>query len=193
MTSNRLWDTWMVAVGWILVVFGILLAFANQTRLFDVVFNNQVNTVFWSSPVAPESVVPFQRFIYGVLGMTVAGWGVFFIYVARYPFRRRERWAWTCIFAGITLWFIPDTAISAYFGVYVNVALNVTIAILVYVPLIATRRLFKNMSRLLRIRRCPPDDVLSSLAVLIAVALVAGRVGSGGVLPEIHLNTQSLH
>ena len=70
----------------------------------------------------------FQRFVYGVLGMTVAGWGVFFIYVARYPFRRRERWAWTCIFAGITLWFIPDTAISAYFGVYVNVALNVTIA-----------------------------------------------------------------
>ena len=49
MASNRLWDTWMVAVGWILVVFGILLAFANQTRLFDVVFNNQVNTVFWSS------------------------------------------------------------------------------------------------------------------------------------------------
>ena len=31
MASNRLWDTWMVAVGWILVVFGILLAFANQT------------------------------------------------------------------------------------------------------------------------------------------------------------------
>ena len=136
----------MVAVGWILVVFGILLAFANQTRLFDVVFNNQVNMVFWSSPVAPESVIPFQRFIYGVLGMTVAGWGVFFVYVARYPFRRREPWAWTCIFAGITLWFIPDTAISAYFDVYVNVALNVTIALLVYVPLIATRRLFTKTS-----------------------------------------------
>ena len=146
MASNRLWDIWMVAVGWILVVFGILLAFANQTWLFDVVFNNQVNTVFWSSPVAPESVVSFQRFVYGVLGMTVAGWGVFFVYVARYPFRRRERWAWTCIFAGITLWFIPDTAISAYFGVYVNVALNITIALLVYVPLIATRRLFTKTS-----------------------------------------------
>lgn len=46
--------------------------------------------------------------------------------------------------AGITLWFIPDTAISIYFGVTVNVALNVTIAILVYVPLAATRRLFTN-------------------------------------------------
>ena len=64
----------------------------------------------------------------------------------RYPFRRRERWAWTCIFAGITLWFIPDTAISAYYGVYVNVTLNITIALLVYVPLIATRGLFKNAS-----------------------------------------------
>lgn len=145
MTSNRLWDTWMVAVGWILVVFGILLAFANQTRLFDVVFDNQVNRVFWSSPVVPESVVPFQRFIYGVLGMTVAGWGVFIVYIARYPFRRRERWAWTCILAGITLWFIPDTAISIYFGVTANVALNVTIAIPVYVPLIATRRQFTNV------------------------------------------------
>ena len=140
--TNRLWDTWMVAVGWILVVFGILLAFANQTRLFDVVFNNQVNMVFWSTAVAPESVIPFQRFIYGVLGMTVAGWGVFFVYVATYPFRRRERWAWNYVFAGITLWFIPDTAISVYYGVTVNVVLNVTIALLVYVPLVATRRQF---------------------------------------------------
>jgi hypothetical protein len=73
LASNRLWAIWMLAVGWILVIFGLLLAFANQTRLVDLIFNNQVNPVFWGSIGAPANAVAFQCFIYGVVGMTVAG------------------------------------------------------------------------------------------------------------------------
>lgn len=144
MASQQFWDKWLLVVGWVLSVFGLLLAFANQTWLFDIIFNRHVNTVFWPSNVAMESIEPFQAWIYGVLGATVSGWGVFIVFLARQPFKRRERWAWNCIFAGITLWFFPDTAISVYFGVFINVAFNIVVATVVYLPLVATRHQFKN-------------------------------------------------
>ena len=71
------------------------------------------------------------------------GWGVFVVFLARHPLRKRERWAWFCLFIGITLWFLVDTAISSYFGVFFNVLVNSALAVLVYIPLIATRSAFK--------------------------------------------------
>ncbi|MGQ0603455.1 MAG: hypothetical protein ACT4QE_17380 [Anaerolineales bacterium] len=143
MKLQQFWDRWLLVVGVGVVAFGFWLAFANQTPLFDVVFNQHVNAVFWGEAVAPASVVSFQQFVYGVLGMTVAGWGVFFVFLARNAFKRRERWTWNCLFAGLTLWFLPDTALSAYFGVWVNVVLNMVVAALIYAPLFATRLHFK--------------------------------------------------
>lgn len=72
MASQQFWDKWLLVVGWVLSVFGLLLAFANQTWLFDIVFNRLVNAVFWPSNVAMESIEPFQAWIYGVLGATVS-------------------------------------------------------------------------------------------------------------------------
>jgi hypothetical protein len=138
MTSARFWNLWLLLVGWVLVVFGLLLGFFNQTPLFDVAFNSQIDSVFWPNAIPVEGIEAFQAWIYGVLGFTVSGWGVFVIFLARYPFRKRECWARNCVFAGITLWYITDTSISLYFGVTVNAVLNTAVAVLVYIPLAAT-------------------------------------------------------
>lgn len=143
MTSAEFWNRWLLFAGWLLVVFGLLLAFLNQTQLFDVAFNRQIDPVFWPAGVAAESIDSFQSWIYGVLGATVSGWGVFVVFLARYPFTKRERWARNCIAAGITLWYIADTSISLYFGVTFNALVNTVLAGLVYTPLLATRQEFK--------------------------------------------------
>lgn len=143
MTSAEFWNRWLLFAGWLLVVFGLLLAFLNQTHLFDVAFNRQIDPVFWPAGVAAESIDSFQSWIYGVLGATVSGWGVFVVFLARYPFTKRERWARNCIAAGITLWYIADTSISLYFGVTFNAVVNTVLAGLVYTPLLATRQEFK--------------------------------------------------
>lgn len=143
MTSAEFWNRWLLFAGWLLVVFGLLLAFLNQTQLFDVAFNRQIDPVFWPAGVAAESINSFQSWIYGVLGATVSGWGVFVVFLARYPFTKRERWARNCIAAGITLWYIADTSISLYFGVTFNAVVNTVLAGLVYTPLLATRQEFK--------------------------------------------------
>jgi len=144
MESAKIWDRWLMLVGWLLVVFGLLLGFLNQTHLFDLAFNRQIDSVFWPNGTAVESIEKFQAWIYGVLGFTVSGWGVFVIFLARHPFSKRERWARNCIFVGITLWYITDTAISLYFGVIFNAVFNTVLAVLVYVPLVATRGEFGN-------------------------------------------------
>jgi hypothetical protein len=146
MASAKFWDRWLLFVGWLLVVFGLLLGFLNQTQLFDVAFNRQINLVFWPDEVPAESIESFQAWIYGVLGFTVSGWGVFIVFLARYPFRKRERWARDCVIVGITLWYITDTSISLYFGVTFNAVFNTVLAGLVYAPLVATRGEFNSHS-----------------------------------------------
>lgn len=134
------WNRWLVIVAWILIIFGLGLAVFNQTGIFDVAFNQRIDPAFWPEGAAPENIQPFQAWVYGVLGATVAGWGVFVLFLARHPLRNRQRWAWTCLLAGITLWFCVDTAISAYFGVFFNVVVNAFLALLIYIPLVATRK-----------------------------------------------------
>jgi hypothetical protein len=138
------WQRWLLVVAVLVAAFGLFIAFFNQTPLFDTLFNDFINPVFWDSEDVTEEVRDFQRWIYGVLGMTVAGWGVTMAFVAHYAFRRKERWAWTAIVAAMTLWFVVDTLISLVHGVYFNaLAVNVPLYALIMLPMWFTRKAFK--------------------------------------------------
>jgi len=140
--SFAFWQRWLLVVSVVVVVFGLALAICNQSTVFDVVFNDRVNPVFWRSAQATPEVVRFQQWIYGVLGATVAGWGLLMAFITAYPFKRREPWSWTCLAASIGLWFVFDTTISAYFAVVINVAVNCALAVAVALPLAFTRKDF---------------------------------------------------
>ncbi|MEO6063657.1 MAG: hypothetical protein ABIQ99_17130 [Thermoflexales bacterium] len=138
-TTGRFWDRWMLAESISLIVLGLFVAFGNQTALFDAILGQSIAAAFWQGQ-APVGSANFQAFIYGVLGMSVVGWGVTLVGIARNAFLRRERWAWVGIALAITAWFVPDTAISVYHGVWVNVILNCAIAAGFYLPLLGTRQ-----------------------------------------------------
>jgi len=141
MKSFSFWQRWLFAFSLIVIVFGLGMALLNRTPLFAI-FDGQVNPVFWRADSLPAGVNPFQGWIYGVLGATMAGWGVFLAFIARYPFRNRERWAWNALLMGLSLWYLTDTAISFYFGVVFNAIFNTVIFILAILPLFFTRREF---------------------------------------------------
>jgi len=141
MNNFSFWQKWLFAAGLLIAAFGILMAFFNGTFLFQIM-NSQINPVFWGAVNISESDADFQKFIYGVLGATMAGWGIFIAFLARYPFRNRERWAWNCITAGMLIWYSIDTSISLYFNVYFNAALNTLILIVFALPLLFTRKHF---------------------------------------------------
>ncbi len=135
------WQKWLLVVGIVIAVFGTLMALLSGTPLFDVL-NRQIDPAFWGvNPVSGNAKV-FQQWIYGVWGATIAGWGVFVTFIARYPFRAKERWAWDCLILGMAVWFVLDTSLSIYYQVYFNAAFNTALLILALLPAVATRKQF---------------------------------------------------
>jgi hypothetical protein len=128
-------------VGIVIAVFGVLMAILSGTPLFDL-FNRQIDPAFWGAGAVGDPAIRFQQWIYGVWGATVAGWGIFLTFVARYPFAKKERWAWNCVVLGLLVWFILDTTLSFYYQVYFNVAFNAGLLVLTMAPMVFTRKEF---------------------------------------------------
>ncbi len=135
------WQRWLFVVGLGIAAFGLLMVFLSGTPIFDL-FNQQIDPAFWGTGASLESIRPFQQWVYGIWGATIAGWGVFVTFVAHYPFRNKEKWAWNCLVLGILVWFVLDTALSAFHKVYFNVAFNTTLLILAGLPAVFTRKEF---------------------------------------------------
>jgi hypothetical protein len=140
------WQRWLFIFSLIVIIFGLGMALLNRTPFFAV-FDSQVNPVFWGSNPLPTGVNEFLGWVYGVLGATMAGWGVFLAFVARFPFRNRERWAWNALLMGLSLWYLTDTGLSLYFGVVFNAIFNTAIFILAMLPLFFTRQEFLSSDR----------------------------------------------
>jgi hypothetical protein len=134
------WQKWLFIVSLGITAFGLFMALFNHTALFDL-FNQQIDPVFWESSL-PQGVASFQGWLYGVWGSTVAGWGIFLAFIAHYPFKQRQKWAWNCLAVGLGVWFVLDTWISWRFGVTFNVFFNFVVVIAAGLPLVFTRKEF---------------------------------------------------
>jgi hypothetical protein len=132
---------WLVALGVIIVMFGVALAFLYSTPLFDI-FRTQIDPVFGGAGELTGGTVLFQQWIYGVLGATMAGWGVCIAFIAAVPFKRKEKWAWNCLAIAVSLWFVIDTFLSWRFGALFNVVFNTLIYFAALVPLLLSRKYF---------------------------------------------------
>jgi hypothetical protein len=144
MARFSFWQKWLFVVGIIISVFGVLMAFLSGTSLFDVV-NRQIDSAFWNTNVIDDMTRKFQQWVYGAWGATIAGWGIILTSIARYPFSRKERWAWDSLVFGVLAWFILDTLISMIHEVYFNVVFNTVLLILGMLPLMFTRKEFTKM------------------------------------------------
>jgi hypothetical protein len=141
MTGFSFWQRWLLVVSLLISLFGILMTFLSGSIVFDL-FNHLINPVFWKSSPIEDNAQRFQQFVYGVLGAVMAGWGVFMSFIAHYPFRNKEKWAWNCIVAGTIVWFVLDNSISLYQNVYLNAIGNTGLFILVMLPIVFTKKSF---------------------------------------------------
>lgn len=141
MNNFTFWARWMFGIAVLIVFFGLFMALFNGTKIFDL-FNDQINPVFWDRKDISGPAEDFQQWVYGLTGATMAGWGLMFAYLARFPFCRKERWAWNAVAFSIALWYVVDTAISIRFEVYFNAFFNTVLLVLLAVPLVLTRKEF---------------------------------------------------
>lgn len=140
--SFSFWQKWLFLVGLLIALFGLMLAFFGQSPLFNAVFNQPLAAIFWPNQGIPKSVLPFQAWMYGLLGAIVSSWGIFIAFLAHFPFKAREQWAWICLAVGITLWFIVDTSFSIYYRAIFNAIANTVWFLLLALPLLFTKPYF---------------------------------------------------
>lgn len=89
-----------------------------------------------------ESNSPYIQFAHGIIGAVLAGWMIGIIILARTPFIAGERYAWNTITFSLAGWFLIDTGFSLFHAIWGNLFLNLAIALLFGIPLLATHKYF---------------------------------------------------
>ena len=140
MERFKFWHRWLWAFSILLILFGLAMVFLNGSRVFDLVFNDNINPTFWGQSGPDPATETFLRWIYSLVGAVITGWGIFTFYIVKYPFSRRETWAWNCVFVGLLVWYVLDTGASLYYGVFFNAGFNTLLFLLAIIPLIFTRK-----------------------------------------------------
>lgn len=138
------WVVWLQVVSVVFILFGVCLALFNQSDAFNILFNNQINIIFFGMSDITSELKSFQQWIYGLLGATCVLVGILILFIVKYAFAKKENWSRYCIFTGIVGWFILDEFISLYFAVYVNAIFNLILLIVIILPLLCTKNHFNN-------------------------------------------------
>jgi len=125
MNTERFYNYWLCVASAVIILTGFAVAF-----LVD-------------PAVLPVAQTVLARWLLGLLGATMIGWGTTVLLVSRYAFAHRAPNLLKTILAGLIVWFVPDTLVTIYFGAYFNVIINIVILLAVSVPLIAGQSILK--------------------------------------------------
>lgn len=139
-STDSPWDS-LLAIGFCGAIAGGVLLVAAPDFVGLAWLNRSVEGAFFDA-AAPEGAAGMRRWLYAVVGATLAAFGILGLRVARTAFRRRQRWARDALALAIGVWFPLDTVASAASGVWANVALNVVIAAVLLLPILALWRRF---------------------------------------------------
>lgn len=131
----------LLAAGVGSVLVGIVLVGAAGTPPFRS-YDASVARAFYSSDELPAVVVAHHRWLLGVIGAGVVGWGIAFVGLVAGPFRRQERWAWTTLAGSVGVWGALDAGVSFVHGVTGEVVFVAVIVACIAVPLALSRRAF---------------------------------------------------
>ncbi len=145
MTSSKVptvWFRWLLVATIGVMVFGLSMIVTPDVvrRLFGWLIYSSAD--FFVSTFEPGAVA-YITLAHGVLGAVMFGWGLALLLILLGPFRRGNREGWLIVTVSIAAWWLPDTWFSLQTGFWQNAVLNVVLAVLFAVPLIATRPVFK--------------------------------------------------
>lgn len=133
------WQRFLFIVGLVYVFFGLALSLLNGAPVFDV-FHRQVDPVFWANGSILRDAIPFRSWIYSTAGATMTSWGVFLAFIAYFPLKRKEKWAWNCLLVANLTWYLIDAGMSLVYNVQFNVVFSTVSVLLIFVPLFFLRK-----------------------------------------------------
>lgn len=144
MTTFIFWQRWLFYSSLLFALFGITFAVYGNNSLFKP-YNDALAHILLNQETLPAQVETFRAFIYAPLGGTIACCYILLAFIAKYPFKRKEKWARNAILVAFGTWIVLDSAACLYFGVYFQIYLiNAFSFLQKALPLIFTWKYFKN-------------------------------------------------
>ena len=110
-------------VGGAMIVVGVALVLGD-TRIVPG-FTEAIARAMWDQPTFPDDVVAYNRFVHGVLGGVIAGWGAMVAVVAR----ESAGLAFRALAIGMGVWYAIDTSASLSHGAWPNALLNTIVVV----------------------------------------------------------------
>ncbi|MEM7369755.1 MAG: hypothetical protein AAF587_14220 [Bacteroidota bacterium] len=136
------YQKWLTYANVMTVLVGLLVAFAGNSLFFEL-HNGYTREVFFEGEAFSSEILAMKNWLFGIIGGTIVGFHVLMIAISENAFKRKERWSYQAMWAGMLGWFVIDSGISLYYGAIHNVVLiNLVALILIGVPLVATRKVF---------------------------------------------------
>ena len=140
----KFWQKWLTYANIMIVVVGLLVAFAGNSIVFEP-HNYFTKEVFFGSNEFETNTLRFKNWVFGIIGGTIVGFHLLMIMISENSFKNKEKWAYKALWLGLLPWFIIDSGISIYYGAFYNVILiNLVALILIGLPLVMTRKEFIN-------------------------------------------------
>jgi hypothetical protein len=137
---NNFWWKWVIVV-----IIGVMI-FSLTLMLIPDTMQELFNILFYGSADADgrfdENASDYIQFVYGVLGAVMIGWSVSMLTTVFGAFKRGEREGWNGLALSIVVWFVVDSAFSIYAGFVENAVFNLTVFVMLAIPLGATYRAF---------------------------------------------------
>ena len=141
--SFRFWQKWLTWANVMTLGVGLLVAFAGNSIFFEI-HNGYTIEVFFQGQDFSAEVLNFKNWLFGIIGGTIVGFHLLMIFISEYAFKKKEKWAYWALWAGLLSWFVIDSGISVWYGAIHNLVLiNLVALVLIGLPLILTYRYFK--------------------------------------------------
>ena len=127
---------WLIIISILIIIAGLIFAFiAPYFMVFiqDIFYQSFSNNSIVSVNINDKNHI---NWIYGVLGGTLAGWGVMIFFLSLNLLKGNNKSIWNSILLSVIVWFIIDTIITIKYGVIINLLLNICILLSIIVPYI---------------------------------------------------------
>ncbi|MCG8505990.1 MAG: hypothetical protein MI755_15400 [Sphingomonadales bacterium] len=135
------WRLFLLGVGIVTVLSGLQYAFLGDHAVTRMLTEPIIVSLTGTAAMAPETA-RIEAFYLGIIGAVTAGLGVQIEFLALFPFKKREKWAWFAAATSVGAWYVIDTGLAFAAGVPSLVTANTIFAALVALPLIFTFRDF---------------------------------------------------
>jgi hypothetical protein len=140
--SFTFWQKWLVIINCIAIIMGFFLPFVSTVDFIAEGYNHALAEAFFAQKTLHEDVFVYNQWVWAMLGAVIMGWSICMLFIALYPFKNRDKWAWWCIGVSLIVTFIVDIGFSVYFNFHMEIIIALSWFLPGIIAIIATHKDF---------------------------------------------------